>query len=69
GRGHFGLQGYNLNNFGRGSLDKATFYIPNIKDLGLLVSDKKIFKPFPYISLCKTRGHWSGGILGSRALI
>ena len=28
--------------------------MPNIKALGLLVSDKKIFSLFPYISLCKT---------------
>ena len=36
-------QGYNLNNFGSGPLGEATY---NIKDLGLLVSDKKIFKGF-----------------------
>ena len=29
-------------------------YIPNIKALGLVVSDKKIFSCFPYIRLCKT---------------
>ena len=39
--------------------------VPNIKGMGLLVSDK-IFKGFLYISLCKTsalkRGHfWSLG--------
>ena len=33
----------------------------NIKDLSFLVSDKKIFKAFPYISLCKSSGHWGGG--------
>ena len=39
------------------------------KDLGLLVSDKKIFKGFAYISLCKTRGPRGGAILGPRAII
>ena len=29
-------------------------YIPNIKALGLMVSDKKISPCFPYIGLCKT---------------
>ena len=29
-------------------------YIPNIKALGLVVSDKKIFSCFPIISLCNT---------------
>ena len=29
-------------------------YIPNIKALGPVVSDKKIFSCFPYISLYKT---------------
>ena len=38
GAGPFLTPGYNLNNFGRGPLED----IPNIKDLGLLVSDKKI---------------------------
>ena len=28
--------------------------MPNIKVLDLVVSDKKIFSLFPYISLCKT---------------
>ena len=28
-------------------------YIPNIKALGLVVSDKKIFSHFPYISYVK----------------
>ena len=31
-----------------------SYYIPNIKALGLKVSDKKIFACFPYISQCKT---------------
>jgi len=38
GRGQFWPQGHNLNNFGRGPLDD------NIKALGLVVSDKKIFE-------------------------
>ena len=29
-------------------------YLPNIKVLGFLVSDEKISKCFPYMSLCKT---------------
>ena len=28
--------------------------IPNIKTLGIVVSDKKLFQCFPYTSLCKT---------------
>ena len=28
--------------------------MPNIKALGPVVSDKKIFSHFPFISLCKT---------------
>ena len=43
GRGQFRPQGHNLNNFGRGPLDDA-IYIPNMKALGLVVSDKKIFE-------------------------
>jgi len=42
GRGQFWPQGHNLNNFGRGPLDDAI--IPNMKALGLAVSDKKIFE-------------------------
>ena len=34
-------QGYNLNKCGRGLLDDT--YIPKVKALGLVVSDKKIF--------------------------
>ena len=49
GRGHFLPQGYNLNILGKGPLGS---YLPNIKGLGLLVSDKKIFKVFPYMCLC-----------------
>ena len=35
-------QGHNLNNFGRGPF----MYILNMKALGLVVSDKKIFESF-----------------------
>ena len=49
--GPFWHKDHNLNKLGRGPLDN---YIPNIKALELVVSDKKIFSCFPYISLCKT---------------
>ena len=38
------------------------------KGLGLLVSDKKVFEGFLYISLCKTSGGEGGGIFGPRAI-
>jgi len=41
-RGQFWTQGHNLNNFGRGPLDDAIYQ--NLKALGLVVSDKKIFE-------------------------
>ena len=47
GQAHFWPQGYNLNKFGRGLLGDATYHV---------VSVKKIFSCFPYISLCKTAG-------------
>jgi len=40
--GQFCPQGHNLNNFGSGPLDDAI--CQNMKALGLVVSDKKIFK-------------------------
>ena len=40
-----GPQGHNLNNFGRGPLDDV-IYLINMKALGLVVSDKKIFESF-----------------------
>ena len=49
--GHFWPQGHNLNNFGRGPLGDDTYQISR---LVLVVTDKKIFSCFPYISLCKT---------------
>ena len=51
GHGQFGPKGHNLNNIGRQTLDDVT---PNMKALGLIVTDKTIFKGNPYISLCKT---------------
>ena len=52
GWGHFWPKGYNLNKLGRGQLGDDTYqismlYIPNIKALGPVVSDKKIFSHFP----------------------
>ena len=44
-QGHFWPQGYNLNKPGRGLLGDTCF-IPNIKALGLVVSDKKSFLCF-----------------------
>ena len=43
GWGQFWPQGYNLKKLGRGLLG---CYIPNIKALGILVPDKKIFSCF-----------------------
>ena len=37
--------------------------IPNIKALGIVVSDKKIFSCFPYGGLCKTCDPWGRAIL------
>ena len=62
GRGHFWPQGNYLNNLGRGPLGEAMCQISNIKGLGLLLSDKKIFKVFPYMGLCKTSDPWSRAI-------
>ena len=45
-RDHFWPQGYNWNKLGRGPLDDI-YYIPNIKALDLVVSDK-IFYVAPY---------------------
>jgi len=40
-RGQFWSQGHNMSNFGRGPLDD---FFSNMKALGLVVSDKKIFE-------------------------
>ena len=45
------------------------FYIPNIKALGLVVSDKKIFSCFPSLNLWKTCDPWGGTIFGPRGII
>ena len=43
--------------------------MPNIKVLGLVVSDKIIFSNSPYISLCKTCDPGAGPFLVSRDII
>ena len=43
--------------------------ILNIKALGLVVSDKKIFSCFPNISICKTCDPQNGCIFGPRGII
>ena len=42
------------------SLGLTAVFLPNIKALGLVVSDKKIFSCFLYISLYKTCDPWAG---------
>ena len=44
--GHFWPQGYHLKKLGRGPLGDASYQYQNIKALGLVVSEKKIFKVF-----------------------
>ena len=55
GWGHFWPQGGAI--FGPRAITSTILvevhYVPNIKGLGLLLSDKKSFKVFPYMSLCK----------------
>ena len=53
GGGHLWPQEHNLNELGRVSLDDATYQIPNIIVLCLVVSEKKIYSSFPYISRVK----------------
>ena len=48
GRGQFGPQGHSWQDLWRGLLNVAT---QNIKALGLMVSEKKIFYVFPIITL------------------
>ena len=43
--------------------------MPNIKALGPVVSDKKIFSCFPYISLNKACDPGGGPIFGPRDII
>ena len=54
GQGHCWPQGYNLNNLGRSPLSEAMYANIKGKISSYLVSDKKIFEGFLYISLCKT---------------
>ena len=63
GRGHFWPQGSNLNNLTRSS------YVSIINGLGLLLSDKNIFKVVPYTGLCKTNDPFRGAIFDPRAII
>ena len=44
-RGNFWPQEHNFNKLGKGPLDDASY---------LVVSNKKIFHAFPFLSLCKT---------------
>ena len=64
GWGHILPQDFYMNNFGRSPLDR-----PKIKSLGLLVSDKKVFKVFPNMGLCKTTDPWGKAILDPKAVI
>jgi len=43
-------QGYNLNNFGRGPLDRWC-YMPNMKSLGRVAQDKKIIEKCFFLNL------------------
>ena len=54
--GPFLPQEHNLSKMCKKPLDYGAYQIciPNIKALCLVVSDKKIFSCFPYISLCKS---------------
>ena len=61
-------QGYYLNKCGRGLLDNT--YIPKVKALGLVVSDKKFFfHVAPNISLCKTCDSRGWASFGPRTII
>ena len=43
--------------------------MPNIKALGLVVSQKKIFKSFPIYFNVKTVGPWGGAIFDPRGIV
>ena len=66
GRGHFWPQGYNLNNLSSGP---QWCYIPNIKGLGLLLLDKKIFKVFSVNESMKNKWPPEWGHLDPRGII
>ena len=66
---HFWPQGNNLNKFRRGPLGDATC-LPNIKALGLVLSDKKMSSCFScIIGLCKTYDTWVWTMFGRRSII
>ena len=44
-------------------------YISNLEAPGLMVSNKKIFQDFHYVSLYKTSDPWVGAIFDPRAII
>ena len=58
---HFWRQGHNLNKLGKG----PPVHIPNIKELCIVVSVKKIFM-CSHVSLCNTCEPYSGSILAPR---
>ena len=43
--------------------------IPNIKDLGLVFSEKKIFKSFSIYFIVKTVDPWGGAIFDPRGIL
>ena len=45
------------------------YYIPHIKAMSLVVSDKKIFSCFPYNSQYKSCDFCGGGIFGPSGII
>ena len=62
GVGPFRPQGHYLSKPGRGPLGDTKY-------LGFVVSDKKIFSHFAYISLCKTCDPLGGAISSPRVII
>ena len=63
---HFWPQGSNFNKLGRVPPGEAMYQISNAFTL---LSDKKIFKVFPYMGICKTSDTWRGAIFDPRAII
>ena len=63
GQAHFWPQEHNLNKLGSGHLDDASIssFIPNIKALGHVVSDKKRFKDFRYAADLKHLNNYLRG--------
>ena len=54
GAGHVWPQGYNLNNLGRGSLEKAMLQIPNA--WAFWFQTRKFLKVYPIVVYVKTSG-------------